>query len=479
MTRSTLLSISVLLLLCAAADNQKNLKTIDFSTDPNWDSYRNHLLPDPPPKTKQDFGYRMTNKAGGMKAGEIGGRAQRAATPAWYAKVIPTKTLNDRLSASGKFSVTWDDNGNGILFGFFNADSRGWRASNSLVFRLDGNGMKYWVLYEYGTQHWLAGGAGCFEGDAYQTTKTKPFKSDATSHDWKLEYDPEAANGNGEVTFTLDGKPWKLALTDGHKADGATFNRFGILNQQTTGGSIEAYFDDVTINGEAENFDQDPKWEAVGNQVEYEDRIRRPYHDYGYSPDTQIAGGKAKGEIGGVIWRDANPTWYADKIGPLTLDEEIFASGKIAMTHAGSDGGASFGFFNAESMKAEFEAKKKSGFANLLAIHIEGPSRIGHYFSPVFSDAAGEQMAPKEAPILRPDSQVHLWSLRYIPQKDGSGQITLTLDEKTQTLTIPQEQRKANATFDHFGMFSHSNKGNHIRIFLDDLTYTVARASRP
>ena len=90
----------------------------------------------------------------------------------------------------------------------------------------------------------------------------------------------------------------------------------------------------------------------------------------------------------------------------------------------------------------------------------------------------GEQIAPKEAPILRPDSQVHLWSLRYIPQKDGSGQITLTLDEKTQTLTIPQEQRKANATFDHFGMFSHSNKGNHIRIFLDDLTYTVARASR-
>src|SRR5947209_13935785 len=271
MTRSTLLSISVLLLLCAAADNQKNLKTIDFSTDPNWDSYRNHLLPDPPPKTKQDFGYRMTNKAGGMKAGEIGGRAQRAARPASYAKVIATKTLNDHLLASGKFSVAWDDNGNGVLFGFFNSNSRGWRASNSLVFRLDGNGMKYWVLYEYGTQHWLAGGAGCFEGDAYQTTKTKPLKSDGTSHDWKLEYDPDGADGKGEITFTLDGRPWKLALTEGHKADGAMFNRFGILNQQTTGGSIEAYFDDLIINGESVNFDADPKWEAIGNQVEYED----------------------------------------------------------------------------------------------------------------------------------------------------------------------------------------------------------------
>src|SRR5438045_1238823 len=179
-----------------------------------------------------------------------------------HEKQITTKTRNDRLSASGKFSVTFDDNGNGILFGFFNTDSKGWRAKNSLVFRLDGNGMKYWVFYEYGTQHWLAGGAGCFSGDAYQTTKTKPFKSDRTSHDWKLDYDPDGANGNGLITFTLDCRPWKLALTDGHKADGATFNRFGILNQQTTGGQIEAYFDDLTINGEVENFDQDPKWEA-------------------------------------------------------------------------------------------------------------------------------------------------------------------------------------------------------------------------
>ena len=178
------------------------------------------------------------------------------------------------------------------------------------------------------------------------------MKSDGTSHDWKLEYDPDGADGKGEITFTLDGRPWKLALTEGHKADGAMFNRFGILNQQTTGGSIEAYFDDLIINGESENFDADPKWEAIGNQVEYEDRIRRPYHDYGYSADTQIASGQAKGEIGGVIWRDANPTWYADIIGPLTLDDEIFASGKIAMTHAGSDGGASFGFFNAESLLA-------------------------------------------------------------------------------------------------------------------------------
>src|SRR6478736_4319998 len=92
MIRTSLFSMSVLFLLSAAPANTSSLRTLDFSADPNWESYRNHLLPDPPPRTKQDFGYRTTNKAGGMKAGEIGGRAQRAATPAWYAKVIPAKT---------------------------------------------------------------------------------------------------------------------------------------------------------------------------------------------------------------------------------------------------------------------------------------------------------------------------------------------------------------------------------------------------
>jgi len=79
MKRVALLTASILLLISAAPENQKNLKSIDFSNDPGWDSFRNRLIPDPPPKTKQDFGYRTTNKAGGMKAGEIGGRAQRAA----------------------------------------------------------------------------------------------------------------------------------------------------------------------------------------------------------------------------------------------------------------------------------------------------------------------------------------------------------------------------------------------------------------
>jgi len=114
--------------------------------------------PSPAPSTRQDFGHRASNRAGGKEPGEIGGRIQRSATPASYAKVIPERTLDARLTASGKFAVRSNDGGSGMLFGWFHDTSRGWRTPNSLAFRIDGNGGKYWVFFEYGTRNWLTGG---------------------------------------------------------------------------------------------------------------------------------------------------------------------------------------------------------------------------------------------------------------------------------------------------------------------------------
>ena len=76
---------------------------------------------------------------------------------------------------------------------------------------------------------------------------------------------------------------------------------------------------------------------------------------------------------------------------------------------------------------------------------------------------------------------------RLLPEPKGPGLFILIpvvdrmvrVDLRTITLNIPPQLRKQNASLDHFGMFSHSNKGNHIRIFLDDVTYTVERVSRP
>jgi hypothetical protein len=152
----------------------------DFASDPHWEGFRNHLRPERAPRTKQDFGW--------SPPGQIGGWIQRSLTPAWFAKRIGTRTLNDRLKASGKFAVSRAEGASGALFGWFHETSRGWRTSNSLIFRLDGNGGKYWVFYEYGTRHWMTGGGGCFEGEQYQTTTTKPFPADGAVHTWSLDY---------------------------------------------------------------------------------------------------------------------------------------------------------------------------------------------------------------------------------------------------------------------------------------------------
>src|SRR5205085_12377539 len=68
--------------------------------------------------------------------------------------------------------------------------------------------------------------------------------------------------------------------------------------------------------------------------------------DFGYSK-TNFAG-KAAGELGGQITRASEPASYGDKIGPVTLDEKLSASGTFALTKTTAGGGVFFGFFRAE-----------------------------------------------------------------------------------------------------------------------------------
>jgi hypothetical protein len=97
--------VAALTLAASGMGSAPGERTEVFRTDPGWDGYRNHLVPLLAPVTRQDFGHRAFNRTGGKEPGEIGGRIQRSAPPAWYAKVIPTRTLEDRLEASGTFAV--------------------------------------------------------------------------------------------------------------------------------------------------------------------------------------------------------------------------------------------------------------------------------------------------------------------------------------------------------------------------------------
>ena len=50
-----------------------------FASEPAWEGFRNRLAPERTWTVRQDFGYRQTNRAGGQRAGEIGGFVQRHA----------------------------------------------------------------------------------------------------------------------------------------------------------------------------------------------------------------------------------------------------------------------------------------------------------------------------------------------------------------------------------------------------------------
>src|SRR2546421_33276 len=69
----------------------------------------------------------------------------------------------------------------------------------------------------------------------------------------------------------------------------------------------------------SQSFDRDPGWEAYNNRIVPKE-YPRITQDFGYSR-THFAG-RAAGEMGGVIWRAAEPAYYADKIGRKTLEDK-------------------------------------------------------------------------------------------------------------------------------------------------------------
>jgi len=275
------------------------------------------------------------------------------------------------------------------------------------------------------------------------------------------------------MTFLIDGTVYNQPLLPGHKQDGAEFNRFGLFNLQTTGDGMEAYFTELVLDQQPVDLSNSAGWEGFGNKTEFRDRHLRPYHDFGWNP-TGIPGGNS-GSIGGVIWRDEKPAYYASKVGPVTLDDELVASGKITFDGAGSDSGVYLGWFDSQSKTNNGSSDHDQPQRNFLAILIEGPSRIGHYFRPQYRTTTGEGELPADGPIIRPDHRVHKWSIHYLPRL-ADGQIQVTLDENVQTLTLKPGYRKQGASFDRFGLFNLQVGGHFVDIAVDDLSFT--RASR-
>jgi hypothetical protein len=471
-----------------------SLKRESFDSDPNWEGLNNRVVPKKPLTVKQDFGYSATTNHAGRASGEMGGAVQRSTTPAYYAAAIVKKTLNDRLTASGSFAITSTDGGAGLFFGFFNSEQPGGSGrpigSLGLDFDFEKNGGRIAArLISSGNKS-----CGTFL-TPYLPGKFRPtpIKRDGTRYHWTLDYNPRASSGNGQFTVTLksdthtteDYGPLPEAsqaealarfpnttkfvvdVPPALREEGATFDRFGLMNMMKAGGSATIYFDDVNYNGESQDFSSDPNWTAVGNCRTFDDVDLVGAHNFGFSPKTNIAGGKP-GEVGGGLWRSGDYAYYADRIAPCGLDRKLEAHGKVRLVTAGPDSDMSFGWFSSASKDT-----KSGDDRNFVGVHIGGPTRVGHYFSPVLATAKGSRRKVDAAPILVPGKNYD-WSLVYDPNANGgSGEVTVSLGRETVSMQLKPGHKAEGATLDRFGFYSETIGGQMVKVYFDDLEYTA------
>ena len=378
--------------------------------------------------------------------------------------------------------------GTHLLLGFFNSESvNEWRTPNTIAIRLNGRGEHFFAYVEYCTSRWRAGG------------DTTPFPSTTDpqtgrqnligypcnkSFPWKLVYDPRGNGGQGVITATIGDDTAVCNLDKSHQADGATFNRFGIMNVMKSADSgSEVWFDDITVAGSPqETFDRDPNWDGRGNRQSAPSRIVRPWFDFGWS-NTNFAHGAGKGELGGQIFRGdcryaERMACYGDRVGPLTLDKPLKASGKIAMTRGVSDSTTLFGFYNSVESMRQNDSQSDGVPESVLGIHIEGPSREGFLFYPVLRAKGGGGTFGRfdDAPHIYPNGKSRDWSMQYDPAgAAGKGAIVVTLDNKSVALELAAGDKARGTTFDRFGIVTSWIDGNSQDVYWDDLTYTVSQ----
>jgi hypothetical protein len=304
------------------------------------------------------------------------------------------------------------------------------------------------------------------------------FRNDGTRYRWQLDFDPAANGGRGRVTFRIkselpeheswEDQPFVVDLPAGYRQHGTVFDRFGMINATKPGGKLPVYFGELHHDGVPVDLTKDPRWDSAGNRTSMP-KGDAGANDFGFS-ESAHAGGKS-GEAGGTLWRMGR-LWasYADRIGPVSMDDRLEASGRVMLEVGAPDSGLFFGWFHSGGQAV---APDQAG--SFLGVKIAGPSRAGHYFAPALTTADGKARTSGKGPLLIP-GKPYEWSLVYDPTaNDGVGAITVKLGDETFSFDLKKNERVAGGQFDRFGLFSIHNDGGHApaKIFFDDLRYTA------
>jgi hypothetical protein len=474
-------------------------KTQSFDTDPNWEAFNNRIVPKEYRTIAQNFGFSQSNFAG-KAPGEMGGRVWRAAKPAFYADRIETKTLDDRLTASGSFAIKKSTPGSGIFFGFFRGDQPGGggRPVCSLGLDMDGehSGARLAVRLITAKNQSCGTFITPFIPGKFRPT---PIRNDGTRYNWKLDYDPDGAGGRGRFTFEFTSDAHKLGeleaaelpeksldearrrfpstttfsvdLPEGYKQQGTEFDHFGLMGMMKPGGEMQIYFDDLKYLDRSQDFSSDPNWQESGSRETYQESDALGAHNFGFS-NTANTGGKI-GELGGTFWRAGKYAYYADRVGPLSLENRLEAKGKVVLKVGAPDSDMYLGWFSSRN-----KDKSADEPGQFVGVHIGGPTRVGHYFIPMVVLAKDVRGKVDSGPVLQPN-KVYDWTFVYDPDgADGRGAIRVTLGSESVTLDLRKGVKAEGASLDRFGVFTSTIGGQLVKVYLDDLTYTSASPGR-
>jgi hypothetical protein len=225
----------------------------NLSNDPQWEGFQNRTkFMTTNVRPWFDFGWSPTNHAGGESPGEFGGLVFRGdcrypERMACYADRLESLSLDKPLHASGRVVLTRGVTDSGVLIGFF--DSRESMQSNPAQYAglpqnffgisTDGpsrEGFLFTPTYRLKDGH---------DGRVPAETSPHLYPGDP-SLAWSFDYDPEGANGLGQVNVRLGDKSVSLDLNEGARRSTARFDRFGIVTAWIDGNAQTIYFDDLT-----------------------------------------------------------------------------------------------------------------------------------------------------------------------------------------------------------------------------------------
>jgi hypothetical protein len=156
-------------------------------------------------------------------------------------------TLDDELVASGTVCLAAASSDSGVYLGWF--DSAAKRGKRTAEHEEPQRGL-LGVLIEGPSR------AGHYVRPAYRTAAGQGaaagsgprIRPDGAVHRWMIRYEPAAAEGRGRISVTFDGRAQVLELAPGHRARGASFDRFGLFNVQSGGPFVEVYLDDLSYS---------------------------------------------------------------------------------------------------------------------------------------------------------------------------------------------------------------------------------------